>query len=71
MWPGPRLSQGNTPPTNPDKVLTGSAEDIAAGLRAYADLGVAHVICNLMPCNRAAIARLAEGVRQYRTSAGV
>jgi alkanesulfonate monooxygenase SsuD/methylene tetrahydromethanopterin reductase-like flavin-dependent oxidoreductase (luciferase family) len=67
----PDLSQVNAPPTNPDKVLTGSAEEIAAGLRAYADLGVAHVICNPMPSNGAALARLADAVRQYRIAARV
>ncbi|MGN6810579.1 MAG: LLM class flavin-dependent oxidoreductase [Thermomicrobiales bacterium] len=67
----PALSQGDAPPSNPDKILTGSAEEIAAGFRAYADLGVAHAICNLMPCNSTAIARLADAVRLYRTSARV
>jgi alkanesulfonate monooxygenase SsuD/methylene tetrahydromethanopterin reductase-like flavin-dependent oxidoreductase (luciferase family) len=67
----PDLSQVNAPSTNPDKLLTGSAEEIAACLRAYADLGVAHVICNPMPSNGAALARLADAVRQYRIAARV
>lgn len=65
----PEAGPVSAPLDKPDKVLTGSAEEIAACLRAYADLGVAHVICNPMPGNSAALARLADAVRQYRTSA--
>ncbi len=39
------------PPTrevDPDSTLTGTADDVAAGLRAYADAGVAHVICGAL-----------------------
>ncbi|HYI24516.1 MAG TPA: LLM class flavin-dependent oxidoreductase, partial [Thermomicrobiales bacterium] len=33
---------------NPDRVLTGSPEEIAAGLRGYRDAGVEHVICGAL-----------------------
>jgi probable F420-dependent oxidoreductase len=62
--PGQTLEQ--TP--DADKVLFGSAEDVAAGLRAYADQGVAHVICSLEPTTPEALDWLAEALRIYRTS---
>ncbi len=49
-----------------DKVISGSADELAAGLRAYAEQGVAHVICTLDPLTPAAIAWLAEGVARSR-----
>ncbi len=66
-WPdqGP----GSMPTDNPDAVLTGSAEEIAAGLRAFADLGVGHAIINLLPNNAITQARLAEALQVYRTKA--
>jgi alkanesulfonate monooxygenase SsuD/methylene tetrahydromethanopterin reductase-like flavin-dependent oxidoreductase (luciferase family) len=51
----------DTPPS-PDKVLSGSAAEVAAGLRAYADMGVAHVICSLDPTTPEAVAGLAEAL---------
>jgi probable F420-dependent oxidoreductase len=51
---------------DPDKVLFGSAEDVAAGLRAYADQGVTHVICSLEPTTPEALDWLAEAQRIYR-----
>ena len=36
------------PEADPNRVLAGSPEEIAAGLRAYADAGVAHVICGAL-----------------------
>jgi probable F420-dependent oxidoreductase len=55
----------DTPPA-PDKVLTGTPADVAAGLRAYADMGVAHVICSLDPATPEAVEWLAEAVRLAR-----
>ena len=54
------------PDHDPDKVLTGSADEIAAGLRVYADLGVGHAICALTPNNAAGLDRFAAAVRAYR-----
>ena len=51
-----------------DKVLFGSAEEVAAGLRAYADQGVAHVICSLEPATPESLEWLAEALRIYRAS---
>jgi alkanesulfonate monooxygenase SsuD/methylene tetrahydromethanopterin reductase-like flavin-dependent oxidoreductase (luciferase family) len=56
-----------TPPS-PDKVLAGSAAEVAAGLRAYAAMGVAHAICSLDPTTPEAVAWLAEAVRIARQS---
>jgi alkanesulfonate monooxygenase SsuD/methylene tetrahydromethanopterin reductase-like flavin-dependent oxidoreductase (luciferase family) len=46
--------------------LAGSPEEIASGLRGYAEAGVAHVICALTPLNAASLARLAEVLATYR-----
>lgn len=51
---------------NAEKFLTGSAEEVAAGLREYAELGVGHVIVNLMPNNAAAQDRFAEALKAFR-----
>jgi probable F420-dependent oxidoreductase len=60
----PDLAAPPEPPTTPG--LTGSAEDIAAGLRAHADLGAAHAITVLEPSTPAAVERFAEAVELYR-----
>jgi alkanesulfonate monooxygenase SsuD/methylene tetrahydromethanopterin reductase-like flavin-dependent oxidoreductase (luciferase family) len=61
----PDLGEAPMPLDNPDKVLTGSAEEIADGLRAYDELGVAQVICSCFPNNAAALTRFAEALRLY------
>lgn len=50
----------------PRTALTGSDEEIAAGLRAYVDAGVGHVISWLYPSTRDAVERLARVVEQVR-----
>ncbi len=55
-------------PPEPDKALFGSAEEIAAGLRAYSEQGVAHVICSLEPATPESLEWLAEALRIYRAS---
>ncbi len=62
----PEAGEVSAPLDNPDKILTGSAEEIAAGLRAYADLGVGHVICSPLPNNATALPRFAEALQAYR-----
>ncbi len=62
----PDAAEVSAPLDNPDKILTGPAEEIAAGLRAYDELGVGHVICSLTPNNAAALTRFAEALRLYR-----
>ncbi len=66
----PDLGPVAMPLDDPDRVLTGTAEEIAAGLRAYDELGVGHVIVSPTPNNAAAQARLAEAVDRYRGGAG-
>lgn len=53
----------------PEKALFGSAEEVAAGLRGYADLGVAHLICSLTPTTPESLAWLADVVRLSREGA--
>ena len=62
----PDLGEVGFPLDDADKVLTGSAEEIAAGLRAYDELGVGHIIAHLAPNNAAAQARFAEALAAYR-----
>jgi alkanesulfonate monooxygenase SsuD/methylene tetrahydromethanopterin reductase-like flavin-dependent oxidoreductase (luciferase family) len=50
----------------PEKVLKGSPEEIAQGLKAFADLGVAHVICNCMPATHESVAEMAKALAVYR-----
>jgi alkanesulfonate monooxygenase SsuD/methylene tetrahydromethanopterin reductase-like flavin-dependent oxidoreductase (luciferase family) len=62
----PDLGEVGFPLDDADKVLTGSAEEIAAGLREYDELGVGHIIAHLAPNNAAAQARFAEALAVYR-----
>jgi len=42
----------------PEKAISGSADEIAAGLRAFAEAGYDHIICGIEPCTPAAIEEL-------------
>jgi probable F420-dependent oxidoreductase len=53
-------------PPAPEKALFGTPAEVADGLRAYAEQGVAHVICSLEPTTPEALAWLAEALRIYR-----
>jgi alkanesulfonate monooxygenase SsuD/methylene tetrahydromethanopterin reductase-like flavin-dependent oxidoreductase (luciferase family) len=53
------------PPGSP---LTGSAEEVAAGLVEHVELGARHLIVALDPTTPAAVERLAEAVRVARSS---
>jgi alkanesulfonate monooxygenase SsuD/methylene tetrahydromethanopterin reductase-like flavin-dependent oxidoreductase (luciferase family) len=59
---------GETPekPPEPDKALFGSPADVASGLRAYAEQGVAHVICALEPTTAESLAWFAEALEIFR-----
>jgi probable F420-dependent oxidoreductase len=59
---------GETAPTtlDPTKTLSGSVEEIAAALDAYARLGVAHITCALDPFNAESLAWLAQALQHYR-----
>jgi probable F420-dependent oxidoreductase len=59
----PDLGPNTLPPP-----LTGSAEHVAETLRAFANLGVAHVIVEIAPHTAAALDRFAEAVNLYRAS---
>ncbi len=50
----------------PEKALSGSAEEVAAGLRGYAEEGVGHVICALNPTNAAALTQFSEALNAFR-----
>lgn len=52
--------------SSPDQFLTGSATEVAAGLRLYEELGVSHVMCAYYPHSQEALARLGEALRAYR-----
>jgi probable F420-dependent oxidoreductase len=62
----PEPGATDQPASDPDKELSGSAEEIAAGLREYAELGVGHVICACSPNTMASLERLAEALAVYR-----
>jgi alkanesulfonate monooxygenase SsuD/methylene tetrahydromethanopterin reductase-like flavin-dependent oxidoreductase (luciferase family) len=53
---------------DPAKVLVGSTDEIAAGLRAHQQAGVAHAICSLTPGTISALDWLAEAVAAFRAS---
>lgn len=59
---------------NPEKVLTGTPEEVAAGLRAYEESGVSHVICGALAdmtydYTSHVIANVGEALAAYRYSA--
>lgn len=62
----PAATASDETPPDPAKTLTGSPEEIAAGLRAYADLGVAHLICSLNSTTSESLAWFTEAVNIYR-----
>jgi probable F420-dependent oxidoreductase len=57
-------------PVDPERALSGSAAEVAAGLREYAALGVGHVICAASPNTAASHERLADALRAYRGDGG-
>ncbi|HEX2142514.1 MAG TPA: LLM class flavin-dependent oxidoreductase [Candidatus Limnocylindria bacterium] len=50
----------------PDHALSGEPQELARELRAYADAGVAHVICALEPATPAGVERVAQAARLLR-----
>jgi probable F420-dependent oxidoreductase len=57
-------------PENAEKALSGSPEEVAAGLRGFAEAGVAHVICALTPTNPASLAEFGKALAVYRRDEG-
>jgi alkanesulfonate monooxygenase SsuD/methylene tetrahydromethanopterin reductase-like flavin-dependent oxidoreductase (luciferase family) len=61
----PAATAGDTPaPTSPG--LSGTAEDIAAGLRAHEGAGAEHLIASLEPCTPETVAAFVEAVERFR-----
>lgn len=65
--------EGETPsrPIDPNDTLTGTPEDVAAGLRAYEKAGVSHVICGALAHSTYehgsfALTQLSDALRVYR-----
>jgi alkanesulfonate monooxygenase SsuD/methylene tetrahydromethanopterin reductase-like flavin-dependent oxidoreductase (luciferase family) len=53
-------------PLDPKRALFGSAAEVAAGLKAHADEGVGHAICNLSPNTLESLERLGEALKVFR-----
>ena len=53
-------------PASSQKALSRSPEEIASGLRGYAEVGMAHVVCALTPPNAVSLTRLVEALAVYR-----
>ncbi len=65
----PDLAPGTPLETpEPSKALSGSPEEIAAGLRAYRDEGVDTVVVSPMPANLDAMRRVGDALRILRAS---
>jgi probable F420-dependent oxidoreductase len=60
LWRGPA-------PEFENGVLTGSAEEIAAAIRGYQQMGVQHLMFHVIPANPKGLARLAEAVELSRS----
>ena len=52
--------------SDPDRSLRGTPEEIAAGLLAYTELGVDHLICELTPNTPETLAELSKALRLVR-----
>jgi alkanesulfonate monooxygenase SsuD/methylene tetrahydromethanopterin reductase-like flavin-dependent oxidoreductase (luciferase family) len=57
---------GSEPAAPQGAALSGSVDDIATGLRAYADEGTGHAIASLEPATPEAVGRFAAAVRRSR-----
>jgi alkanesulfonate monooxygenase SsuD/methylene tetrahydromethanopterin reductase-like flavin-dependent oxidoreductase (luciferase family) len=62
----PDLIENDPPANDPDRVLIGTPEEIAAGLREYDALGVGHAICIVNPMTEAGFARFADVLKAYK-----
>lgn len=63
----PDLAIEGFPVGTEGEALSGSIDEVAAGLAAYAELGVAHVIANVEPATPDAIERFATAMERVRT----
>jgi hypothetical protein len=53
-------------PPDPDRILSGSVDDVAHGLTAFEEAGYGHVIVSLEPATEAALELLAEAIARSR-----
>jgi alkanesulfonate monooxygenase SsuD/methylene tetrahydromethanopterin reductase-like flavin-dependent oxidoreductase (luciferase family) len=67
---GPFPADGTDPAEPGGKAMTGSPDEIADGLAAYAALGTAHLIVALEPTTTEAVHRLAIAVERWRSREG-
>jgi probable F420-dependent oxidoreductase len=63
-YTAPEGERAPTPGARP--ALSGSPQEVAAALRAYAEAGVAHVICSLQPNTAASLAQFSQALAAYR-----
>ena len=54
------------PPLFGDRYVTGSAEEVAATLSAFAEAGFTHLMCTCVPNTREGLERLSASLRVYR-----
>ena len=54
---------GDEPPA---RAISGSLDELAEGIRGYAEAGVGHLVCAVTPSTPAAMARLAKAARRSR-----
>lgn len=53
-------TETDSEPADPSKRISGTVEDVAAGLKGYLDAGAGHLIVSLDPLTEASIAKLSE-----------
>ena len=68
--PGRGDAEAQDDATPPSPCLTGTPDEIAAGLSAHAAAGAGHVIAVLEPCTRATVAAFADAVTRFRAGSG-
>jgi probable F420-dependent oxidoreductase len=61
---------GVSTPRGDDSALGGSPQDLADGLRGFAQSGTTHAICRLDPMNEESLGALGEGLQLFRESEG-
>ena len=62
----PDGSEPDEPASDPEKVITGTPQEVAGAFQEYAKLGVAHLICSLSSCHTESVDWLAEALNVYR-----
>jgi hypothetical protein len=65
----PDLATDAYPVGTEGEALTGSIDEVAAGLAAHAELGATHLIANLEPATPPAVERFAAAMTRFRGTA--